>query len=189
MTLPAYLLPPVPSEALASADPDRAWDIIAAHAESKRLVWVPARNGRPARWEPGERAYIAQWEAVMQIREERAAEVRRARDAAAVERIHEERKRREREGSRGSRPDAHTRCSAYLSVLHTGSQGAFDAIHAAVKGFALGEREGLAIVMREYLPRYHRKVRAGELPGMVRRARQSGKEWGWLLNADRGGRR
>lgn len=182
---PAYMLPPLPTEAETDADHDRAWDIIEAHAEAKRIVWVGERPGIPGRWERSERWHTEvreAWETAMAAKNE---EAQRARDVAALDRMMAERERLvgENGGRRGA--DPHARASAYLSRLPSGSGGAWTATLAMVRGFALGADEGAALVVLEFAPRYHRKLLPREVRDMARRAMRATVPWAWLLTAGR----
>lgn len=167
------------------------------------LIWRQPPNGTPADharlaadpafWDgiekdEGNRKGSATWEGeiaaiVAEMREERE---RRARDAAALRRIEEERERLAEEGGGRVASDPATRASAYLSSISTGPNDAFWATMCAVRGFALGAEAGAALVIREYAPRYHRKLPPREVRDMARRAEKHGRlEWGWLLTADR----
>lgn len=115
---------------------------------------------------------------------EKEGRERARRDARAAELVREDAERRRREkGGGGADPEA--RASAYLLALGTGANDAWYATLCAVRGFALGEGAGMALVLSEYAPRYHRKLRPGEVRDMARRAMRATKPWGWLLTADR----
>jgi hypothetical protein len=167
--LPPRQPPPIPlSEQLRRAALPAFWDAVEL---------TESRRRDSATWE--EESHAMAWA-------EREGRERVARDARAAELVREDAERRRREkGAGGADPEA--RASAYLLRLSTGANDAWYATLCAVRGFALGEGPGSALVLSEYAPRYHRKLKAGEVRDMARRAMRATKPWGWLLTAGRDG--
>ena len=114
--------------------------------------------------------------------EMRGAKERAKRETEARDRIAAAERERRREGRQAT---PHDRASAYLSGMDVGAGQAWQAVLRAVRGFALGAEEGAALVMRDFAPRYHRKLRPGEVRDMARRAMRATVPWGWLLTAER----
>lgn len=165
------MIPPLPSPADLSRDPDAAWDTIALHVDRKALLWSPALGQwvRSAAW----------WEEALRDAWKAQAAKRRAEAEA-----------REREAQR-SRPKGRgmsdrERAAAYLATMGTGPNGAWLACLYAVRGFGLGADRGADVVWSAYVPRYHRKIKEGEVRSMARRAEKTGTmTWGKMLEARR----
>lgn len=87
------------------------------------------------------------------------------------------------------------RASKYLAACESAVSGqgrnpvAWGVVLRIVRGFALEEREAVALLDSEYAPRCQPRLPHAELRGMVRRARTASKPpWGYLLEQRREGR-
>lgn len=164
-------LPRLPTLSDVATNYDVAWEAICIRVERDKITWSP---------KAGEWVQTAAWweETIADAWKRRAEGARK--DSEERERARQAEQRKTAHGARDV-----DRASAYLATMGTGPGGAFAATLYAVRGFALGEREGAALVLEEYAPRYHRKLRPYEVAGMAKRAAtRSHLPWGWLL--DRG---
>lgn len=124
---------------------------------------------------------------------EEAAKSRREEDAAAERaRVEADLQRVRAQHGTG---DAYGRASAYLAACDGAVSGqgrsdtAWGVVLRVVRGFALGERDALALLESEYAPRCQPRLPHAELRGMVRRAMSASKPpWGCLLEQRREGR-
>lgn len=184
----AHMPPPLPTLADLARNPDAAWEAIALHVERAKVMWVPERvyPSAPNHASPPSRPLAGQWIRTAAWWEEACADAERT--GAERARVDAEARARAEFAARRKEPRAgrvvsdRERASAYLATLETGPGGAWMACLYMVRGFALGVAEGAALVLSEYAPRYHRKMREREVVDMARRAERCGRmEWGEKL--------
>lgn len=171
-----------------------AWERAAAPSKHRRgplppasrfaLEW-PARCDAAALVRLRQRCASGDAERDLAVLDEMAARADRERLREQNERIAAERARLVGEhGGRGPTPER--RASAWLEKADANSSyDASQAVLGVVRGFALGDRDGRALIELEYAPRFYRKFMRGELDGWVRRAMHANKPWGWKLTEAR----